>query len=96
MGQFLEVLEKKQYKNTNISNAFHVTNVLPLTLSCVDWVTDPARFVALQVYSPMWVKSTLEITNMLALWPSWVVLMLGPEFSSLPFRLQVMVTGMSP
>ena len=73
-----------------------MTNVLPLTLSCVEWVTDPAGFVALQVYSPMWVKSTLEMTSMLALLPSWVVLMLGPEFNSLPFRLQVIVTGMSP
>ena len=33
---------------------------------------------------------------MLALWPSIVVVMLGPEFSSWPLRLQVMVTGMSP
>ena len=33
---------------------------------------------------------------MLARCPSVVVVMLGPEFSSWPLRLQVMVTGMSP
>ena len=33
---------------------------------------------------------------MLARWPSMVVVMLGPEFSSWPLRLQVMVMGMSP
>ena len=32
----------------------------------------------------------------LVLVPTIVVDMLGPEFSSWPFRLQVMVTGMSP
>ena len=59
-------------------------------------MTDPARLVALQVYSPIWVKSTLDMTSILALFPSIVVVMLGPEFSSCPLRLQVMVTGMSP
>ena len=34
--------------------------------------------------------------NMLVLVPTIVVVMLGPEFSSWPFRLQVMVMGMSP
>ena len=33
---------------------------------------------------------------MLALWPSIVVVMLGPEFSSCPLRLHVIVMGMSP
>ena len=33
---------------------------------------------------------------MLARCPSVVVVMLGPEFSSWPLRLQVMVTGISP
>ena len=33
---------------------------------------------------------------MLARWPSMVVVMLGPEFNSVPFKLQVMVIGMSP
>ena len=36
------------------------------------------------------------MTSMLALCPSCVVVMLGPEFSSRPLRLQLMVTGMSP
>ena len=36
------------------------------------------------------------MTSMLALWPSVVVVMLGPEFSCWPLRLQLMVTGMSP
>ena len=33
---------------------------------------------------------------MLALWPSMVVVMLGPEFNSWPLRLQVRVMGISP
>ena len=33
---------------------------------------------------------------MLARLPSMVVMMLSPEFSSFPFRLQVMCIGMSP
>ena len=44
----------------------------------------------------MWVKSTLEMTSILALFPSIVVWMLGPEFSSCPLRLQVIVMGISP
>ena len=44
----------------------------------------------------MWVKSTLDMTSILALFPSMVVVMLGPEFSFCPLRLHVMVTGMSP
>ena len=36
------------------------------------------------------------MTSILALWPSMVVMMLGPEFNSVPLRLQVMVMGMSP
>ena len=36
------------------------------------------------------------MTSMLALRPSIVVVMLGPEFNSVPLRLQVMVMGMSP
>ena len=70
--------------------------LLPFTLSTAEWVTDPATFVALQVYSPMWVKSTSEMINMLVLVPTIVVVMLGPEFNFWPLRLQVMVTGMSP
>ena len=34
--------------------------------------------------------------RMLALRPNILVVMLGPEFSSWPLRLQVMVMGMSP
>ena len=34
--------------------------------------------------------------KILARWPSIVVVMLGPELSSWPLRLQVMVMGMSP
>ena len=36
------------------------------------------------------------MTSMLARRPNMVVVMLGPEFSSCPLRLQVMVMGMSP
>ena len=36
------------------------------------------------------------MTSMLALWPSMVVVMLGPEFNSWPLRLQVRVMGISP
>ena len=36
------------------------------------------------------------MTSILALWPSMVVVMLGPEFNSVPLRLQVMVMGISP
>ena len=70
--------------------------LLPFTLSTAEWVTDPATFVALQVYSPMWVKSTSEMINMLVLVPTIVVVMLGPEFNFWPLRLQVMVTRMCP
>jgi hypothetical protein len=34
--------------------------------------------------------------SMLVLVPTMVVVMLGPELSSFPFRLQVMVIGKSP
>jgi hypothetical protein len=34
--------------------------------------------------------------SMLVLVPTMVVVMLGPELSSFPFKLQVMVNGMSP
>ena len=44
----------------------------------------------------MWVKSTSDMINILVLVPTIVVVMLGPEFSFWPLRLQVMVTGMSP
>ena len=60
--------------------------LLPFTLSTAEWVTDPATFVALQVYSPMWVKSTSEMINMLVLVPTIVVVMLGPEFNFWPLR----------
>ena len=73
-----------------------MTTRLPFTLSTAEWVRDPALFVALHVYSPMWVKSTLEMINMLVLVPTMVVVMLGPEFSFWPLRLHVIVTGMSP
>ena len=73
-----------------------MTTRLPFTLSTAEWVRDPALFVALHVYSPMWVKSTLEMINMLVLVPTIVVVTLGPEFSSWPLRLQVIVMGMSP
>ena len=36
------------------------------------------------------------MTSMLALRPNMVVVMLGPEFSSCPLRLQVIVMGVSP
>ena len=36
------------------------------------------------------------MTSMLALRPRIVVVMLGPEFNSVPLRLQVMVMGISP
>ena len=60
------------------------------------WLTDPAALLAVHVKFPSWRYPTPSMLRKLAEPPSCVVDMAGSEVTSLPAKLQVMLTGGSP